>query len=344
MRSVQTGAFAILREGNAVAPSMVASISDVEVVDEINVPAMFSFTLDLSGPQGGDRLDVFRPGDQITIRLGLDKLQTLIVGEITAIEPDFGARATASIRGFDRMYRLRFGTDSRVFKNLSDNDIVTQVARAAGLTVKAQGIRTEIHDYVAQRAVSNYDFLLERCKLLNHELLMDGTTLVFRPSGEGANPVRTLTYPRDVEQVRLNLRVPTEGGKVTVRSFDPATNKVISATSQDQNARDRMGGSQTGYQMASDFPQSSVTIEQLSITSVEALQAVANARHQAGLERFIAGSANLVGDPDLTAGVNVRLSGLSKRFDGVYYITSSSHRYDDRHGYSTDVQLRRSGA
>lgn len=49
-------------------------------------------------------------------------------------------------------------------------------------------------------------------------------------------------------------------------------------------------------------------------------------------------------DPDLNAGVNVRLTGLSCRFDGIYYVRSSRHYDDDATGYRTALQLRRTGA
>lgn len=347
MPKVQTGAMSILREKSPLPMALVASIVTVEVQHEINLPAMFSFTMNMVSPSGnwqGANLDYFKPGDEITVKMGIDRLQTLIVGEITAIEPRFGDYSTATIRGFDRMHRLQFGTTTKVFENLSDNDIVTQVARSAGVAVSARGSGTEINVYVQQRQQNNYQFLLKRAAQINHELLMDGTTLIFRPSGEGKSPVKTLTFPRDLDSIDLDLRIPTQGSSVTVHSFDPGTNKPISATSRSGSVQERMGGRENGYQMAGDFPDSAVSIEQLSITSVEALQVVADAQYQANLNRFIEGSANLVGDPDLVAGSNVKLSGLSQRFDGIYYIVSSTHTYGDTQGYATDVRLRRSGA
>lgn len=347
MLSVQTGDVSILREKSALSASVMATIASVDVQNEINMPAMFSFTMSMMSAGGnwqGANLDTFKPGDEITIKMGLNSLQTLIVGEITAIEPRFGVYSTATIRGFDRMYRLKFGNDTRVFENLSDNDIVSQVARAAGVAVNAQGTRTQINSYVQQRRQNNYQFLLKRSGQINHELIMDGTTLMFRPSAEGKSPVKTLTFPRDVDSVDLDLRIPTQGSSVTVRSFDPSSNQAISATSRSGGVQERMGGKENGYQMAGDFPDSAITLEQLSITSVEALQVVADAQYQANLDHFIEGSATLVGDPDLTAGVNVRLSGLSQRFDGVYYVTASTHSYDDTKGYNTSLRLRRTGA
>lgn len=345
--TLQTGSFNILLNGASLPSSTLAAIGDVRVEHEINVPGMFSFTLNMVGTNGnwqGVDLDTFAPGDDITILLGSRQLKRMIIGEITAIEPRFGDYSVATIRGFDRMYRLQFGTETRVFENLSDDAIVQQVARGAGLMVTTEGSTGTINTYVKQYRQSNYDFLLMRAGQIDYELTMNGTTLVFRPSAEGASPIRTLTFPKDVTTVDLDLRVPTAGSKVTVRGFNPETNEVLTAQSQGGTRRDLMGGTENGYQMAEDFPDSAITLERPDIADVKALQTIADARFQTDLSTFIEGGASLTGDPDIVAGVNLKLSGLSKRFDGIYYVTSSVHTYDDDRGYAVELKLRRSGA
>lgn len=343
---VQTGVFKILRERAALPVPVVAAIRDVQVVNEINVPSMFSFTMSAQSDHGawqGVNLDVFKPGDEITIFLGLDSAQELITGNVTAVEPSFAEYSTVTIRGFDRMFRLRFGTHTRSFEQLGDNEIVSQVARSAGLSVDARGTAGKVNDYVLQNRQTNYAFLLQRCQLLDHELLMKGTTLVFRPSAEGASPTRTLNYPKDLVRVAMNLKVPTQGDKVKVTGYDVETNQYISAESSSGSPSDLMGGTRTGYQEASDFPDSAVAIERPDISTAEALQEVANAQYQRYLNRFIEGTASVQGDPALTAGINLKLTGMSTRFNGTYYVTQSTHSYDDSTGYKTDIKLRRTG-
>ena len=92
------------------------------------------------------------------------------------------------------------------------------------------------------------------------------------------------------------------------------------------------------------FPDAAINVTDPTITKVQSLQARADAQYMQNLNRFIEGELELEGDPDLNAGVNVRLTGLSRRFDGIYYVRSSRHYYDDATGYRTTLQLRRSGA
>lgn len=350
MRSVQTGAFKITKNGKALPISVVAAITNVQVQDEINVPAMFSFNLNLNGNNGinskgqSSTPDVFSTGDEVSISLGLDQLHLVITGNISAVEPHFSTSgSSATIRGFDRMYWLKFGKWTKTYTKLSDNEIVTQVAKSCGLTSSLRGSPPLLEGYVLQNNQSNFDFLIQRASYLDYELLMDQTTLVFRPSAEGDSPIKTLQFPRDFEEVNLDLRLPTKGKSVTAIGYDVMTNKVLYATASNATPQDKMGGTETGYEAANDFPDSDIVLQCPNVSDPRALQAIANAQFQADLQSFIEGEVSLVGDNSLKAGVNVKLTGMSDKFDGIYYVTSSTHSYDDSTGYKTSIKVRRSG-
>ncbi|RDD81406.1 hypothetical protein DVJ77_13765 [Dyella tabacisoli] len=343
----ETGAFRLLLNRNPLPLSMLAAVHSVEVSNEINVPGMFSFKFNMLSQQGnwqGADLDVFKPGDQISIQMGLGQTESLITGQIFSIDPNFDAYSVATISGFDTMANLRFGNHTKVFKGRNENQIAAEVAESSKVRISTPGAPVSLNACVWQRQQTNYHFLLSRCELINYELVVDDTTLVFRPSAEGLSPVKSLGFPRDVKRVSLQLRVPTEGSEVQMLGFDPAINKVISAQSNPNTVRARMGGSESGYDFIDAFPTAAITITDPTITKVEALQARANAEFMQNINRFIEGELELEGDPALVAGVNIRLTGLSQRFDGIYYVKSSKHSYDDSTGYHTTLQLRRTGA
>lgn len=347
MLKVQTGVFTIKKNGTALPLPVFASLHQVRVTDEINVPGMFSFTMNMNPQYGSSNeanLDYFQPGDQIVIGLGLDTAHQLINGEVTAVEPSFTTSAlTVTVRGFDRMYRLKFGTRTQAYNNQSDSQIVADVAQAARVSISVQGNPTTVNRYVLQNNVSNYKFLLARAQQLNYELLTKDTSVLFRPSAEGDSAVKTLQFPRDLHEINLNLKLPTMGAEVTAIGYDVQTNKVLKAVAASATPADKMGGSETGYQAASDFPVSKVSLECPNISDPTALQAVADAKYQSLLRAFIEGDANLIGDNQLVAGVNIKLTGLSTKFDGLYYITSSTHSYDEASGYKTSIKVRRTG-
>lgn len=345
MPEVHVGAMSIQRNHSALPVELLAAIRSVRVVKEINVPSMFEFTLNMMSTKGAwqtAHLDAFNPSDKITVKLGLDRLRELVSGRITAIEPHFGDHSTVTVRGFDAMYDLRFGTHTRNFEKKNEHGIVEEVARLAKLTVSTKGPPGAVYPHVTQFNESNYEFLLKRCAQCNCELTMDGTTLVFRPSAQGDAPVKTLNYPRDVKELNLALRVPTLGASVKAVGYDIATDRAVEVEVSKATPRERMGGSETGYDSAKQFPSSAIVLERLDTSSRQALEEMAKAKFERYQSSFIEGSARLVGDPDVTAGVNVRLGGLSKRFDGIYYVTASTHSYENS-VYSVEINLRRSG-
>jgi phage protein D len=345
--SAETGAFQLLLNRKPLSSSLLAAVHSVEVSNEINVPGMFSFKFNMLSQQGnwqGADLDTFKPGDQVSIQMGLGQPKALISGQIYSIDPSFDAYSIATISGFDCMAKLRFGNHTKVYKGLSENQIAMQVAESSRVSISTPGTSIKLNAYVWQRQQDNYRFLLSRCVLINYELVVDDTTVVFRPSAEGLSPVKSLSFPRDVKTANLQLRIPTEGSDVKMLGFDPETNSVISAQSNPNTVRARMGGSESGYDFIDAFPSAAITVTDPSITTVEALQARANAEYMQNLSRFIEGDVELEGDATLVAGVNIRLNGLSQRFDGIYYVTSSKHSYDDSTGYHTRLQVRRTGA
>lgn len=343
----ETGAFRLLLNRQPLPLSLQAAISAVEVSNEINVPGMFNFKFNMLSQQGnwqGADLDLFKPGDQVGVQMGLGQPRTLLTGQIYAIEPNFAEYSVATVSGFDAMAKLRFGNHTKVYKGMDENRIARDVANTSRVDLRTPGVPVTLNACVWQRQQTNYHFLLGRCALINHELVVDEATVLFRPSAEGLSPVKSLAFPRDIRRVDLRLRVPTEGSTVQMLGFDPATNKPISARSNPNTVRARMGGSESGYDFIDAFPDAAINITDPTIAKVQSLQARADAEYMQNLNRFIEGELELEGDPDLNAGVNVRLTGLSRRFDGIYYVRSSRHYYDDATGYRTTLQLRRTGA
>lgn len=344
---VGTASFQILVNGKPLAMSLLSAVSAVEVSNQINVPGMFSFTFSLLSSLGnapGAGLETFKPGAKVEVRMGADQPVSLIKGQIYSIDPSFSASSTATVSGFDAMAKLRFGNHTRDFPEMDESEIATMAAKSSQVKLVTPGKPVTLNNWVCQSEQTNYDFILSRAKLIHYELVVDGDNVVYRPSAEGSGPVKTLNFPGGLKRASLQLRVPTEGSSVQAVSFDPLTNKQVSAQSNPNTVRTKMGGAETGYQYGSDFPSSDIVVADYSITSVEALQALADAEYLKNVSRFIEGDAELHGDPSLAAGMNIRLKGLSQSFDGIYYIQSSTHRYELDSGYHTVLKLRRSGA
>ena len=341
------GAVKILKNNQPISNGQMAALQDAQVQQELNTPAMFSFTLSSMSEQGRYQdvnLDDFKPGDDIEILMGQDEVQSVIIGKITAVEPSFKDYCSVTIRGFDLMYQLKFGTYTENYVEQPYADIMQQLAVQSKLTVVVEGDPGNISDSVLQPGISNFDFMLELIGDIDYEMLMTGKTLTVRASSIGESAVKNLQYPKDISELNLNLTVPTMGSTVTVTGWDMMANKAISAEISSATYQQKMGGQKSGYQAAESFPESGIEIERPDISNSEALEVVAKSEYQKNLNRFIQGNAILSGDTRMSAGVNIKMSGLSERFDGLYYVTSATHRYDNMATYKTEVRLIRTGA
>lgn len=323
----------------------------VRVVQEICVPTMFEFTIPVQSmqkPWADLALDELKPGYDIEIALGRGVPTQMVAGSITMLWPELDARQESksklTVAGFDRMDRLRFGTHTRTFERQTDHSIFLEIGRDAGLSVKTAGNPGKAHAYLLQNDESDYDFLLRRCAQRNYELLMEGTTLVFRPSAEGLSETKTLVYYKDFDQVSLKLSIPRLGSSVTALGYDLRSGAVFKGSALASTARQRMGGKASGYEVATDvLPPSQVIFPRPDMTTLDAAQDFAEAQYARGISHFIEGTVSLCpGNVALTAGTNVELSGFEGPFDGIYYIAKSSHVY--QHGdYKTQIQVCRSG-
>src|SRR5215469_468487 len=130
------------------------NIVQVQVVSKPDTIDTFSFTITNALPKlrwtHTTDGDLFAQAKSVKISMGyVDDLRLMIEGEITQINPSFpdGGVPTLAIEGHSLMHRLQGANRTRTFQNVTDKEIVDQVARDAGLQAKADDPGTQ-HEYV----------------------------------------------------------------------------------------------------------------------------------------------------------------------------------------------------
>lgn len=208
----------------AVSPEVKAAIVSVEVNEEEDQPAMVSITLNLwDGLRQRikeEYLTQFQLGTPLEVAVGLNQASPIFTGEVTALEPSFGSGEgggdTLTIRAYNRLHRLRFGTQQRTFQKMTDSQIASAIADEVGLTGDVEDTITK-HEHVTQENINNLTFLLNRAQSINYEVKVDDKTLFFRKTHEPEGPAVSLAYRRDLIRLTPRLRAVAEGGAVEVR-------------------------------------------------------------------------------------------------------------------------------
>ena len=180
---------------------------EVEVDTHVHLPGMFVITVEDEIDHESGRLvyadadTVFKAGAEVKIVMETDEIPgesrpvqaTLIIGEITAIEPIFSeqGRPVLQIRGYDRLHRLSRGKKTRTYgdanpsgQGVTDDQIVRTIANEtqglSGASVDTSGLSGIKYPYVMQCNQTDLDFLWSRAALYGYQVYVEDKTLHFQ--------------------------------------------------------------------------------------------------------------------------------------------------------------------
>jgi phage protein D len=339
-------AFAVRVNGRQLEGELAWQIRGVTVEDHVDFPSMFTVELGASDTLGAstpwlDDYKLFTFGDKVVVALGYAGagLRDLISGEITALEPEFSSDGLPSmaVRGYDQRHRLQRGRKVRTFVKMKDSDIAAKIAREAGLTARVVDSRMN-HEYLIQANQTDLQFLQERARRINYEVLIDGTSLSFRPVASDTRPALSLSLATDLSEFRARLALAGQVTEAIVRGWDAKEKQKIETPAR---KIDKMGGQKHAVSLAQEaFGPAEEVVVTCPVMSREEADRLAQARLDALSLSLIQGEGVCPGRPELRAGKVIDIQGVGKRFSGPYYVVSASHRYGPA-GYSTHFTVWR---
>lgn len=343
--------FRIYINGADLPAQAAADLTSVAIYEDLDAPSMFTLYLvnwdmnRLRVTWSDDAL--FAVGNEVELQMGyLDQMTTLLIGEITGLEPEFCADMAPmlTVRGYDRRHRLLRSRKTRTFTQMKDSEIANQLAGEAGLTAQVQDTRV-IFDYVLQHNQTDLAFLRERAHRIGNEVVVEDKTLTFRPRRHDQGEIVTLA--RDVDLIEFLPRLTTmnQVGQVRVRGWNPKEKSAVVAQAAVGAETTTMAGATSGPAAvnAAFGETESASVTRPVLTQAEADQIATGRFNELALD-YIQGEGACIGRTDLRAGAVVRMEGLGQRFNGLYYVTSATHTYAPAHGYRTMFTVRRNAA
>jgi phage protein D len=326
--------FAVSVDGTALPVDAATQLSAIRVEEDSFLPSMFTLELRAGGTLDDETAwidgTLFPIGSSVEIKLGYgDAIDTLIVGEITGLEPAFsqGAAPTLTVRGYDLRHRLLRGRKTRSFVQQKDSDIASTIASDAGLT--ADTVDTQVvHDYVLQTNQTDMEFLQERARRIEYELSVDEKTLHFRPVQNDQGEVLTVTPGDDLLEFRPRLSTLRQLTDIEVRGWSPKDKEALVGKAAAGDEVSTMGGTDTGAAIVqSAFGDAPVLLNAVPVLTQAEADQIAKARFNRALLDLILGDGICLGRTDLRAGTVIKIDGVGTRFSGQYYIKSTSHCY-----------------
>lgn len=285
----------------------------------------------------------FPEGSGVEIHMGYgEDLEQMIVGEIVALEVEAGAEMPPILRveGYDKLHRFRRGRKTRSFSEVKDSQVAEQIAQEMKLTAEVENSEI-VHAHLFQYNQTDIDFLQERARRINYELLIENGTLRFRKAANYLGKLEELSYRDNLKSFSVRLTTLSQVGQVVVKGWNPVSKEAIVGLGQPGDETTKMGGNDLGVAITTGaFGESKRLILDKPVFNQAEANQMAKAIFNSMSLQFIKGEGEAIGNPRLRAGQVVEILNLGERFSGLYYLTSCHHVIDSG-GYLTHFTCQR---
>lgn len=351
--------FTISINGKEFSADVSKTILSLTITQEINKTNNFSFEVqdefrydfqDKSRPGPFKWLghDIFKYGNNVSIEIGyLSNMHKAVDGKIQSISANFSGNTapTFKVEGSDSAYEfLTKKSDSEVFRDKKDSEIVKQIAQMENANLEAVVDKTDkVFPAKTKKGGESYiKFLTDMAKSNpDYEFSLSGRKLFFVKAKKEKGSILTLKWGKELINFRSNLDISQAITGVTVRGWDRTGKKRIETSVKAGEETKQEGGKQLASEVAREIYGDVVeVITETPVSSVDEARNIAKSRIEEASKNFINGSAETIGIPELRPGVCVAIEGLGKWFSGKYYLEKVTHIID-KNGYRTKFDGKR---
>jgi phage protein D len=281
-------------------------------------------------------------GKEIGLRLGPGTPPVqLFSGRITALEAEYpaGGGSRIVVLAEDRLQDLRMTRRTRNFEDVSDADIIQQIAGEHGLEADVNATGPQ-HKCITQVNQSDLAFVRERARAVNAEVWVNEKKLQIKPrTSQTGSPVE-LAYGAGLFAFQVRADLAHQCTELSVSGWDVANKDTIQETADSSAVSGELGFGQDGGSILKTAlgERKASVVHTVPLTSTEA-QSIAKARYRERARRFVTGSAEAEGNPKIRVGTTVQLAELGDMFNGKYYVTRTVHLFDVASGYRTEFDV-----
>ena len=322
-------------------------IIGVEITQKLNRANDFRFTVRDAPTEGRYRWidsDLFSLGNEVRIYLGYSGESLEVVrGRVQGLLPEYTVDGLVfAVEGSDDGYELLMvESEAKVFRRKADSDIVTEVARLAGLSPRVDPTEPLYAARTKPAGTSLFRFIAGMASHNGFEVRLSGRELVFARPAREARADLALEWEREILEFHASVNTRRTVSDVIVRGWDGTAKREIvahAATGQEWiQEQGRRPASEITRELYGDVVR---VMSNRPVASAEEASRVARAELSHASDSFIRGEVEVVGNPWIRCGSCLELLGLGSRFSGKYYVEQVTHRIGPA-GFTTLAEVRR---
>ncbi|VAW63257.1 hypothetical protein MNBD_GAMMA09-509 [hydrothermal vent metagenome] len=264
--------------------------------------------------------------------------QEIFKGIITGLESEFTHSAPPEllVLAEDSLQSSRMTRRTKIYENMSVTDLVNEIASNLSVQPVVTGFTEVIGNWV-QLNESDLAFLRRIIRRYDGDVQVVTDELQVSPRKDVRRGELELEMFSQLRSVKFIADLTDQVTEVSVSGWNEIEGSEISETSRGVNLGP--GEGRRGSQILSDtMGERAEHIGHIMVSTNEEARILADTVYDQRARRFVCAHGTAEGNPALRVGTNLRLTGISPRFQNTYYVVAVCHRYDTQKGYETDFK------
>ena len=281
-------------------------------------------------------------GKDFEIKLGND---SIFKGKIMGLEGNFpeGQSPEISVLAEDRFQDLRMTRRTRTFNDVSDADVIKQIATEHGLTPEVD-VPGPTYKVLAQVNQSDLAFIRDRARSIDAEVWMSDKTLHAKAHTGRNGDKLEMTYGNQLREFNVLADLAMQRTSVAVNGWNISNKAAMQFEATDSAISSELNGDTSGVSILQEAlgERKEALAHTVPLNDQEA-QHEAEAFFRMSARRFVVGHGIAETNKSLRAGSQLDLQGLGPLFNGKYYVAEVKHIFDSTKGLRSEFRSERVG-
>lgn len=282
--------------------------------------------------------DDFVPGNEIEIQVGYHgNEERLFRGMIVrhGIRIYQKRPSVLRVECKDVAVKLTVGRSNAYYYEMTDAEIMEDLANAAGLTPEVDAIPVS-HPGMVQFYASDWDFILTRAEANGRLISTEDGTLVVKAPDASADPVLSLTYGGNILDFEAHMDARHQYETAQAYAWDAANQEMLEIEGADAAAESP--GNLSESDLAGVIGRAGRVLKHGGQLSDAELQAWADGQRLKSGYAKVRGRVRIQGFGQVRPGDMIELKGVGDRFNGKALVSGVRHEINTRN-WESDISF-----